>query len=867
MGKGSFSVGDGVGREKEARGRVPADSRTRASHQALLAEFTRLALGRHSLDALLDEAVARIANGLHVELVGIFQVVHDAGGFVLRSGVGWDERRLGRPLVEGDGESVLDLALRSREVVRVGVPPHRHRLRGPKLIVEEGVRSGMSAAILPPERPWGVLGVYGRERREFTPDDVHFVESIANILADVIARSRIEDELRDRAREMSLLFRATSSEAASFPDALRGSIEAVCEITGWPIGHAYVLADDGRRMRSSGIWRVDDLERTAELRERTEKKEFVPTEGFIGTIWSLREPVGIPDVRLDGTFKRHRLGRRATIHGAFGFPVIVRGDVAAVLEFFSYDPISTADLPLDVVRTLGSQVGRALERNQDAESLRTGAERLSLALEAGGLAAWDWDLVQDVTTWSDELFRLLGHQPGDVEPGWSTWIDRLHPDDRAPTEEAFRAARERAQPYHCEVRIVRPDGAVVWAEARGRFSFGRRGKARRMYGVIMEVTERRRMESRLVEADRRKSAFLSTLGHELRNPLAALVHGVGLVERQASTDALRDVCSMMRRQARHMTRLLDDLLDIGRIERGSIRLDRRPLSVAESLERTAETVKGALEEAGQALEISVEPPSLAVRADPVRFAQIVSNLLVNAARYSDAPGRVRVDAREVDGRAEISVRDEGIGLTEIEMRDIFEPFFQSRPGSGGLGIGLSLVHRLAALHDGLVRVESEGPGRGSTFTLLFPACEPPTESEIEFERTLSVPRPLPSLRVLAVDDHRDSLSALRELLATSYSVEVATSGEEAIEAARSFSPHVVLLDIGLPGKSGLDVVRELRDAKGLEGTRWIAVTGFGDAGTESRILDAGFDELLLKPIDLGELTERLERHARRVERG
>ncbi len=836
---------------------------TRERQQALVAELGRNALCMTSIQELLDQAVDRVSVGLDVEFAKLLELTSDGDELLLRSGIGWKPGLVGTTRLSVASNSQAGFTLRSNAPVVVEDLAEEHRFGGPALLLEHEVSSGMSVIVGTLDHPWGVLGAHTATRRSFSVDDIHFLEAIANVIADAITRAEFEEELRRRAHEMSLLFRATTSASKSLDEALQSSIDAVCEITGWPVGHAFVRAPNGRTMNSSRIWHTDDPARTAELRARSEQSSFDRGVGFVGTIWRRRRPVGIEDMSRDLASADARLRGSFDIRGAFGFPVIVSGEVAAILEFFSEEPIRKETLPLDIVRTLGDQVGRVYERNRHAQSLLESAQRLSLALEAGGLATWDWDMESDATTWNEEHYRMLGHEPGSVTPGWEAWHERLHPDDRDRVIATYHDARLQRTSYRCEYRIVRPNGDVVWVEARGRFSYDAGGAPHRLYGVIMDVTERREMEERLVEADRRKDTFLTTLGHELRNPLAALVNGIRVVRTRDKGEDVGEVCSMMARQARQMTRLLDDLLDVGRILRGNVELHPRRVDLAEAIERAVETVRGEITEQGHEVSISTMPADVSVVADPIRLEQILINLLSNATRYATGPGKITIQGHATSGGVRLSVRDTGIGLTEQEKYDIFEPFFQARKGSGGLGIGLNVVRDLMELHGGGVEVQSDGPGRGSTFILTFPDGVPPVIETFEPADDLANVD-LSRLRVLAVDDHADSLTVLRVLLSDQCEVATASTGAAAVETARRFRPHVILLDLSLPDMSGFEVAAKLDDNVELRDTYRVALTGFGDPETEVQVQKAGFSKHLLKPIDFDALLRLLQQIARKL---
>ncbi|MFN2546020.1 MAG: CHASE domain-containing protein [Myxococcales bacterium] len=353
----------------------------------------------------------------------------------------------------------------------------------------------------------------------------------------------------------------------------------------------------------------------------------------------------------------------------------------------------------------------------------------------------------------------------------------------------------------------------------------------------------------LREADRRKDEFLAVLGHELRNPLAPIVTALEVAGRDPSSAARQ--LGIIGRQARHMVRIVDDLLDVSRISRGKIELRKQPLSVNDALERAAETVSPLAHARRQKLIVTRPREPLSIEADPVRLEQILGNLLTNAIKYTPEQGEIELSAAERDGELELRVSDTGIGIASDALRTLFDPFVQVAGAkdyaTGGLGIGLALVRGLVELHGGTVRAQSAGAGSGSTFTVRLPGVS-----------SGATPREVRKMqqhanrgRVLVVDDNVDAALTLAEAVRLDgHDVRVSHDGDAALKDAASFAPEVVLLDIGLPGMDGYEVVARLRRMPELKRTLMVALTGFGQESDRVRALAAGFDEHLVKPVDL-----------------
>ncbi|MEA3180804.1 MAG: hypothetical protein QOI59_4327 [Gammaproteobacteria bacterium] len=390
-----------------------------------------------------------------------------------------------------------------------------------------------------------------------------------------------------------------------------------------------------------------------------------------------------------------------------------------------------------------------------------------------------------------------------------------------------------------------------------------------------EVAERTRVEQALKAADRHKDEFLAMLAHELRNPLAPILNAVQLIRRKPFVDPQlawsRDV---IERQLGHLTRLVDDLLDVSRITRGKINLSREIVEVSDLVARAVETAQPLIVERGHQLTLDVANGSIRVFGDPLRLTQALGNVLSNAAKYTENEGRISLVARQVDGVVEIRVRDTGIGIpSELQPR-IFDMFIQlnhrtGRPQSG-LGIGLALVRKLLEMHGGTVTVFSEGNGLGSEFLITLPVILKETGEGAANGRTASPltlndsageeATPQIRRRILVADDNSDALESLATLLELGgHEVFSAANGALALESAERNLPEVALLDIGMPKLDGYEVARRIRAQPWGRRITLVALTGWGQESDRRRSGEAGFDSHMVKPLDLDKLTELLER--------
>ena len=371
--------------------------------------------------------------------------------------------------------------------------------------------------------------------------------------------------------------------------------------------------------------------------------------------------------------------------------------------------------------------------------------------------------------------------------------------------------------------------------------------------LTRDITERRRAEQALLEADRRKDEFIATLSHELRNPLAPLRSALYLLRRTAHADEkVAKMCEVMERQLVHLVRLVDDLLEASRISRGVLELRRERIELASVVQNAVETSSPAIREAGHELVVKLPPQMVWLDGDPVRLAQIFSNLLNNAARFTDSGGRITISAEAHDERAYVSVRDTGRGFAPEVCGRLFEMFTKSER-SNGLGIGLALSRRLAQMHGGDIEARSEGEQRGAEFVVQLPLAE--SGGEVYPCATGASEAHVPTARrVLVADDNRDSADMLGELIQELGSdVAVANDGEEAVEMAHAFHPDVAVLDIGMPKMDGYEAARRIRRESGGRRVKLVALTGWGQAEDRRRAREAGFDAHLVKPVNLAVL--------------
>ncbi|HMV46664.1 MAG TPA: PAS domain S-box protein [Blastocatellia bacterium] len=502
------------------------------------------------------------------------------------------------------------------------------------------------------------------------------------------------------------------------------------------------------------------------------------------------------------------------------------------------------------------------ERRKIEETLRESEERFRNMADHAPVMIWVTVPDGNCTYLSKSWYEFTG-QTIDEGLGFG-WLNAVHPDDRRHAEEIFAAATERREAFQMDYRLRRRDGEYRWAIDSAAPRFEMDGQFRGYIGSVIDITERKEMEDALKEADRRKDEFLAMLAHELRNPLAPIRNAAQVLKLIGTADASqRWAGEVIERQTQHLTRLVDDLLEVSRITQGKVTLTRQPLDLAAIINRAVETSRPLIESRRHQLTVALPPAPVRLEGDLTRLVQVVGNLLNNAAKYTDEGGRIRLAATLENNEAIIRVEDDGIGISADLLPHVFDLFTQADRSldrsQGGLGIGLTLVRNLVELHGGRVEAHSEGSGCGSQFIVRLPALSATSETDDPAQSGETNQTAAPGLKVLVVEDSADSAEMMAFVLKLGgHQVRIASDGAEALEAAAVFQPQAVLCDIGLPGMNGYEVAAQLRRQPDFAQTTLIALTGYGQEDARRRAKESGFDYHLVKPVDPDALVSLLD---------
>jgi PAS domain S-box-containing protein len=588
------------------------------------------------------------------------------------------------------------------------------------------------------------------------------------------------------------------------------------------------------------------------------------------------QTIVLPDVRRDARTSRPDVLATfgaLSIGAMVAVPLVKASRLVAVLAIQQRSPREWRPAEVALAEEVAQRTWTALEHARAESALRDSESRLQLALEAAGMGTFVWHVDEGREDVDDRMLALWGLAPGQPLTLATAFDGLVHPDDRARYAAAIQRSLDPAGEGLLleDVRVAWPDGGIHWLAIHGRTVFGGDPRrALRMAGTASDISDRKRTEAalrereeRLKDADRRKDEFLAVLAHELRNPLAPIRAALELIRLGGDSPAVVErTRAMMERQVGHMVRLIDDLLEVSRITSGKISLQRWPSPLAALVSTAVEANRAQIDRAGIALHLDLPETPVLLDVDATRCVQVISNVLHNAVKFTDAPGHIRIAAQvEPAGAAggdmlRLTVADSGVGISHEMLPRVFDLFTQDRADTvrshSGLGIGLALARRLIELHGGAIEARSDGPGHGSTFTIRLPIAA-------GAEREVSAPAAAPLIRnrVVVIDDHADAANATAMLIAAlGGEAHVACDGERGLAEVLAVRPDLVLLDIGMPGLDGYETCRRIRRTLGSS-VVIVALTGWGQEQDKQAAVLAGFDAHLTKPADPAALARLL----------
>ncbi|HYV99374.1 MAG TPA: PAS domain S-box protein [Gemmatimonadaceae bacterium] len=494
-----------------------------------------------------------------------------------------------------------------------------------------------------------------------------------------------------------------------------------------------------------------------------------------------------------------------------------------------------------------------------AQQTLDASARLASIVESSDDAIVSKDLNGVIQSWNAGAERLFGYTAAEAigRP-----ITMIIPEDRLHEEPAVLDRIRRGERIeHYETVRKRKDGSLFEISLTVSPVTDARGRVVGASKIARDITDRKAAERAMHDADRRKNEFLSLLAHELRNPLAPIRNTVEILQRFSMDDArLQPAADMMRRQVAQMERLIDDLLDVGRITGGKVELQRETVEVTTIVRQAVDMIRPTVDAMEHELAVSIPPVEMFVDGDPVRLTQIIGNVLHNACKFTNRRGRVGIGVQRERNQVAIRIWDTGIGIAPQHISRIFEKFEQVdtslERSRDGLGLGLTLVKWLLEMHGGTIEARSPGLGLGSEFVIRLPLVDAPAARS---ESSSGGARSVRTRRILVVDDNRDSALSLGMLLRIAgHDVHTAHDGLDAVTVAATIRPDIVILDLGLPRLNGYDAAKRIRENAGGHPPRMVALTGWGQDEDRRRTTEAGFDAHLVKPVDLDALTRVIE---------
>ncbi|MDI1448425.1 PAS domain S-box protein [Polyangium sp. 6x1] len=809
--------------------RAEEQARARAHQQAAVAALGHMALLERDVERIMNRAVELVCETLDIELCKVLELLPGGQRLLLRAGVGWATGLVGHATVGTDRDSQAGYTLQSKGPVIVEDLTTEPRFRGPPLLHDHGVVSGMSVTITGEhDRPYGVLAAHTRRKRTFTRDDITFLESITNILAASLRQRQVERALREGEERYRLLVEGVRDYAI------------------------YMLDPEGRvESWNAGAERLKGYTAAEVIGQHF--SQFYPPEDVAQ---------GKPERSLILAAKHGRIEEEG-IH--------VRKDGT---RFWASVVLTALRDETGALRGFSNMTRDVTERKQAIEAARAAAARLRAIVDTAvdGIITIDERGTIDTTNPAAE--RMLGY-------GADELVGR---NVKTIMPEPYRSEHDTYLANYLRTGVRkgrRKDGAEFPIElAVSEFFVGER---RFFAGVIRDITERaaaeaeresllvseRAARSEAERANRMKDEFLATMSHELRTPLTPILGWIELLRTPAQAPQnLEKGLSVIERNARLQLQLISDLLDVSRIVSGKLRLNVQRVDLPKVIDAAIESVRHAAEVNGIAIRATYDPADTAVMGDPDRLQQVVWNLVANAIKFTPKGGRVDVRLSRMNTHFRLAVTDTGQGIAAEFVPLLFDRFRQADSSTsrrhGGLGLGLSIVKHLVELHGGSVRAESAGIGKGATFVVdlpTMPAFAPGPEHDalpLVWPNLSRAPvadtTNLEGIRVLVVDDEPDARELVERLLEDRRAkVITAASAFEALDllANPENEPDVMVSDLGMPGMDGFALIREVRarSAARLGNLPAVAVTAFARPEDKARSLEAGYDAHVTKPID------------------
>lgn len=795
----------------------------REMEQAIVAKLGLEALRGGDIKLLMRRLTREIIYTLNADYCEILEYRSDSKDFLLLAEIGFSNAEEGKTVVSADINSQAGYTLQESRPVIVEDTNSDKRFNGSAVLFERNVTSGMSCVIPGGDSPYGILGVHTREQRFFSEDDTNFLTSMANLLSVALHRKEAEQYIAVSEERLNMACEAANIGIHDH-DLITNTVrwdKKIYDIWGidqelqsitYEIFEEGLHPDDRARVRA-------EIEASAAKGEKAE------------------------DLRIEYRVRNKKNSKVCWIE-ATGRTFYKDGNPA---------------------RMVGT-VQDITQRKQTELSLFQSEQKLRIATNSNRLGAFIYDIKTGMLEWDQILLDVWGVKENE-KTTLDMFFEGLHPDDREPTRTAIEMSTDPKgdRHYHCTYRVInRQTKALTWIEASGQVRF-ENDEAVDMVGMVIDVTDKKSLEQSLQQAVRklgeeniRKNEFIATLGHELRNPLAAVNSGIQLM--QLGTGDPKWTLEMMANNMELTCSLLDDLLDLTRVSLGKISLKKESLDLREILIRSRDIYTNLASEKKQIVNYDIANTPIYVNGDPVRLEQVFGNILTNAQKFTPENGEIYVTAAIDRGNAVIKVSDNGIGISEEELPNVFMPFHQlpSNSSNTGLGIGLSLVREFIELHGGKVEVTSPGLGGGSTFIVTLPLQKSATVARPATPKEREI-KPQKGLRILLVDDNKDAAQGLEAMLESyDYQVKTAFTGNEALTELKNFTPDAFILDIRLPDMTGFELLAKIKQQR-KDDALYIALSGYGPSHRGEIDEKYKFDIHLTKPAQFKDILSTLSK--------
>ncbi|HEY6725387.1 MAG TPA: CheR family methyltransferase [Polyangiaceae bacterium] len=824
--------------------------RKREAQQKVVSDLGIKALETRDLEQYFEEALQEVQRMLGCDSCCILELQPSWSMLLLRAGLGWKPGVVGRAAVPARANLDPGSMLRSREPALVGDFAEQPRLEPRDLLVDHGVHSGVSSVIHNERGVYGSLAAYHQAPSRFTADDANFLQAIANVIGSAV--TTCQADLRAQ------LEQATNRLLSEPGNVLAVSTRILLQlgsVLGADICESWRKDPSSEQLVCECFETPTYRENREQLRAHLATEHVQPGVGLVGRVFSEGRALWLASVDTEND--RGRTLESFGLTEGVAFPIVANHQTVGVMAFFARRHLSWDDQMLAIL----NKVGRGIGAFVTDRSVAFEQAHLAAIVASSDDAILSKDLKGVVQSWNPGAERIYGYTAAEMI---GTPVARLFPEHLQPEADGIleRISRgERVESY--ETVRVRKDGSHIDLSVT---ISPIRSDAERVVGastIARDITEKKRAEKRVAEADRQKDQFLAMLGHELRNPLAAVRNATELLKLQQQADPTTTrIREILDRQTRHMAHLMDGLLDVSRIIRNKIDLKFEPVDLGRVVREVVDDYAARPGRNTSQLHVDLERERAWVRGDSVRLTQIVDNLIGNAVKFTGRDGSIHLTLSERHEQVMFSVRDTGRGISPELLPHVFDVFRQAQQSldrtSGGLGLGLALVKLLTELHGGTVEATSEGDDRGAEFIVRIPAIPPPPEARLSAlepgGRTFDI---------LVVEDNRDAATLLCELLEVAgHATELAYSAEAAWESLQRRTPEVLLCDLGLPGDmTGFDLARRIRSEPRFLPMRIIAVSGYGRPEDKLASRQAGFDAHLTKPVDFDSLQSILTQQA------